>query len=416
MHQAKAKRDDDGRDAGRIDRLLASVENERNRALLRRYVAERQVNGVKPRTLGSQLVPLRDLMNALGKRDASASGREDVASFLNQKRTRRSYRFGNHGGAGVPVERDVGLAATTRAERAKLVRAFYRWLGKPEAVDWIKPNRTRTPRAQAADLLTTKEMEKLLDAARTTRDRALLAFLAESGLRESELCALRVGDVIAQEDGAIRATLPDADNLKTGRRSVLLFDCAGLVHAWLKEHPGRTSGAAEEGSKARARWLLAPLFCGWDSESPLRPRSVYDIVVRTGRRAKLAKRVFPHLLRFGAATHDAKRGMPPAAMSKKYGWSDTSIHPLYYSRLAQQDVEEWERQKRGLAATEAPDGSVIQPVECPRCKLANRPGTAFCGRCARPLTIEAESELESRKMDDIKTFIAEEVRRAMQSA
>ncbi|HVL86855.1 MAG TPA: tyrosine-type recombinase/integrase [Candidatus Thermoplasmatota archaeon] len=362
-------------------------------------MSERLVNGTNPKTVLTQLRALSDLALALENRPLDGASREDMAAVLSQRSYVRPYRFG---------ARPTRIGQNTLAERSRVIKNFYRWLGKPEAVEWLKVRRTRRPRAQSTDILTKEEVERLLNAARTSRDRALLAVLIESGFRESEVCALRVGDLSPME-GGFRATLPEADGLKTGRRWVPLYDCIKHVQAWLQEHPARPWS---EDEKTRGRWFKAPLFCGWDAEDRLQPRSVYDVVTRTGRRAKLRKHVYPHLLRFGAATHDAKRGMPPAAMNRKFGWSEVSVHALYYARLAAQDVEEWERRQRGLDGTKAPESPLAGPT-CRRCELLNRAGALFCERCARPLTAEGEREAEERRILDLQAVVAAEVRRLM---
>lgn len=386
-----------------VERALARIENAKNAALIRRYAVEKMVNGAKPGTLQNVVGDLRALAEVMGERAITASTRDDISTFL-------SLPGQGVGGPRVTNRRAKPLAASTRAKRAFNVRGFYRWLGKPKLVEWVKPKRQSKPSVEAEDLLTRDELAAMMDAARTTRDRAIIALFAESGLRKGELTSLRVGSVQVAPDGAIRVSLPSADGLKTGRRAVLLFDCAGLVLSWLREHGGR-----EWQETDKHRWLNAPLFHSWKADEPLKEWAIYNVVKHAAQRAGIRKNVKPHLLRFGAATHDAKRGMPVAAMVKKFGWSDQSRHALYYSRLAASDVEEWERRQRGLAPDAPIDASVIKPVICSRCGYEDRPGARFCGRCARPLSHDAQQEVEAERQDALKRLIAEEIRQALKT-
>lgn len=391
------------------ERILATIPNEQNRGTLRRYSAQ-MLSSVKLATVRNVLSDLRDLALSLGETTFEDSGRDEIATFLLQ---------GGRGVGGPRVRRGapVKYADSTLSKRKSIVRAFYKWIGKAEEVAWVKPRRKSKPSVQAEDLLTREEVGRMLDAARTTRDKTIIALLAESGFRLGELAALRVGSITATDDGAIRVTLPEAEGLKTGRRSVLLFDCAGLVLAWLdREHGARawkTSASAHE----RAAWEDLPLFHSWDVRKPLRKGAIYDVVKRTAKRAGIKKRVKPHLFRFGAATSLARAQMPVGALAKRMGWSDQSRHVMYYSRLAESDADDWERKRRGLLPADdaAFTGSIVKPIICPRCGFQDRPGARYCGRCARPLSHDAETDAAQRKRDEMKTFIAEEIRRALGS-
>lgn len=389
-----------------ISRLLVRIPGDHNRKVAARFAHENLVNGRKEGTVLNVLGDVRAFMERLGERRAEHATREDIAAFLaSPGRVLGPQR----------APRAKPLKDSTRAERARNTRTFFRWLGKPKVVEWVKPNRKHKPSTQPEDLLTRQEITRILEAARTTRDKALLALLAESGFRLGELAALRVSSVtpVGDQQGSIRVSLPAVEGLKTGRRSVRLFDCAGILLIWLQEHPGAVWKDSSDAA-VRQRWENAPLFPSWEPNAPLRPGAIYDIVKRSAQRAGIRKKVKPHLFRFGAATHDAKRGMPVAAMVRKYGWTDTSKHALYYSRLAESDVEEWELRQRGLVPLKAEEGSVLVGKPCSRCGHMDRPGARFCARCARPLTHEAEAEAEIQQAEQMRRMIAEEIRKSLQ--
>jgi len=402
----------------RLARLLETIPDARNRATARRFTHERLALGRVPGTVKNQLAHVRDFALILGAIPFEDATKDHVVAYMRQEAVQRRWRLRVKEGPAPVVSRRVEVSRNTTAERAKTMRLFYKWLAGSEAVppiwSWVKPNRRKAPRLKAEDILTREELDLVLKAARTPRDRALIALLAGTGVRAGEAAALRLRDVEppTEEDEPALVRLPHgADGLKTGARAVELWDGAGVLCEWIMEHPARAAGDME-----------APLFPRFSSagQGPLTSHGIYDVVVGVAARAGIKKPVFTHALRFAAATHDARRGMHPAVMSVKYGWTPQSGHALYYSRMTTEDVSAFERQKRGKTAKiEAPDGSLIDPVKwskqkCGRCGFDNRTGASFCARCARPLTVEAEREALKRRDEESKNRVAEIVRREME--
>jgi integrase/recombinase XerC len=147
-------------------------------------------------------------------------------------------------------------------------------------------------RARAYAVLQPDEVHRLLAAASSARDRAMIGVLVSSAPRRAELADLDCADVVDQGDGLVIQIRG-----KGGRERVvpLAEDVAELVLVALGEE-GRIPG--EPG----------PLFLG--GAGRLAPWEVRDIVHGTAKAAGLGDRVSPHALRHTAAkrvwdhTHD----------------------------------------------------------------------------------------------------------------
>ncbi len=88
------------------------------------------------------------------------------------------------------------LRGTSRSHQVNVLTAWQHWcefLGEPRNVG--KP--TNKPRKPV--YLTKAEIEELLDACETTKERAVILFLTATGLRASELVALNQENVLWDE-------------------------------------------------------------------------------------------------------------------------------------------------------------------------------------------------------------------------
>jgi site-specific recombinase XerD len=148
---------------------------------------------------------LMPLARHLGKpfRDAN---HKDVESYLAKYRSR-------------------GVTAQTINKFSGCVKCFYRWLydrgsgdSAPEAVRWLKREPT-PPKLRAENLITEEDIQKLIGATRTLRDRCIISVLYEAGMRPGELRALKMRDVKINGD-MVRLYVAGKTERRTGERLV----------------------------------------------------------------------------------------------------------------------------------------------------------------------------------------------------
>ena len=170
------------------------------------------------------------------------------------------------------------------------------------------------------ELLTPGEVQRLLDgcsrkAPTGIRNRAMLTLLYRSGLRVSELLALRPSDV------------------DQAKRSLRLLDT--------KAGEAQTRGYHAGADDALARWLdtrakrglrNGKLFTTLDG-GPVSDDYVRGLLRRLATKADIQKRVHPHGLRHTFAVELEAAGVPVTVISKLLGHSSVAVTARYLDHL-----------------------------------------------------------------------------------
>ncbi|HLW49252.1 MAG TPA: tyrosine-type recombinase/integrase [bacterium] len=150
------------------------------------------------------------------------------------------------------------------------------------------------------------------------RNRAMIALLADAGLRKEELRRLRIGDL----DLTARTIRVYAG--KGQKDGVTFFGetTASLLRAWLAAHPGPQP--------------VAPVCCARDG-AMLGPSTITHILHRLSRRAGLAQCIGPHALRHYAATSLLRR-TGDLELVRRVLRHETLAMTLRYAVLTQTEV------------------------------------------------------------------------------
>lgn len=177
------------------------------------------------------------------------------------------------------------LAGSSINQAVCAIRFFYlRVLHRPCEVEPIRYSKRRR---KLPVVLTEAEVVKLLAAAPTARDRAILMTLYAAGLRLREALLLQVGDI---DSKAMRIFVRAGKGGK--ERYVMLSQrlLEELRHYFRQARP--------------KLWL----FYGAHRDEPIHPRTVQKILKTTVRKAELTKPVTAHTLRHSFATHLLEHG------------------------------------------------------------------------------------------------------------
>ena len=269
----------------------------------------------------------------------------------------------------------------TKITRLVIVKAFLRKINKEAAESiTIKQNHARK---LPEDLLTREDIEALLNASYTARDRALIAMLYESGARKGELLGVLLKNVTFDENGTM-ITFPDG---KTGARRIRLVFASSFLREWLEVHPTKKNRES-------------PLFCSL--------REPFDIISDTGlsyqlrkiaKRAGIEKRVNPHSFRHSRATHLAEH-LTEQQLKNYLGWTASSSMAAIYVHLSGKDIDNAILKMNGIEIDDThTDG--LKVGRCPRCKELNPETSQYCGKCGLPLT-----EITTKEIDKDKTIMS----------
>lgn len=170
--------------------------------------------------------------------------------------------------------------------------------------------------------LTPGEVRRLIQAARTPRDRALIACLYYAGLRRAEARALDVGDV----------DLPGGRLLV--RRGKGEKARVVPLHPELARYLGKLLSGRVEG----------PVFTGEDGRR-IGLSTVNYVVAQAGRRAGLRnpnprrKEINPHLLRHSFARHFLARGGDPRHLAQILGHASIKTTLDIYGTPSEEEVQ-----------------------------------------------------------------------------
>ena len=338
--------------------------------LMRKFNAEKEATGM-----------------ALGTRYGYLYALKQLSDFLLTKHPRSDNAFDK-------VSKDEMIEFVQSISHQKsvatkiYVKALYHWLFKlpkhqyPDVVSWLQPKEHQKKKLPE-QLLSAEEVKRMADATLNLRDRAIITFLYESGCRAGELISLKIKDLQFTKYGD-KAIVRG----KTGMRVIPLVFSIPDVRAWLNVHPFSDDPEAavfpDMNTKRKQLGNHA---------------SLANIVKAAALRAKLKKRVFPHLFRHSAATRLAN-DMPEQILKKMFGWTGASRMPATYVSLNASDVERKMLEINGIETPEEKPESVLKPRKSPRCTELNHVNGRFCINCASALDSKTamafEDELEKK--------------------
>ena len=238
-----------------------------------------------------------------GIRSADGVKREDIADFLMS-------------------ELEDGLSGSTRARRTVAIRMWLKFLKESRRIR-ENPAALLDPPRKARPLpktLSEEEVARMLDGVkgddpRELRDRAMLEVLYGSGLRVSELCALRLSDFVA--DGELLRICGKGSK----ERIVPVGAAAGRA---LSAYVTKGRGVFARGNSALAQVFLTRLG------RPFTRQGVFKLIRERAAAAGIAAdRISPHVLRHCFASHMLAHGADIRAIQELLGHADISTTQIY---------------------------------------------------------------------------------------
>ena len=213
----------------------------------------------------------------------------------------------------------AGLSARSLARLVSAMRSFYRYLVLDGMVERDPADGLSSPSVWLSlpKFLTMKEVEALLAAPdvgdpRGVRDRAMLEVLYGSGLRVSELIALRPKDVNLDEGFLLCRG-------KGGKERIVPLGRSGCraVRRYLNEVRPQFEKAASES-------LFLSRLGG-----PYTRQGFWKLLKGHARAAGIMSKISPHVLRHSFATHLLERGADLRSVQLMLGHSQITTTQIY---------------------------------------------------------------------------------------
>jgi integrase/recombinase XerD len=206
------------------------------------------------------------------------------------------------------------LAERTRARMLSAVKSLLRFLSRTGILPADVGTALRVPKiAQdvSGRVLSRAEVRRLLRAARSPRDVALLHLLYYGAFRRAELLSLRWSSASLDEESgdAFLSVVGKGTHARTVRIPAQVWALAAALRR--PEDPGD-----------------APIFVGRDGAA-LSFSQIREVVALAAKRAKIGKAVSPHWLRHAHASHALDRGAPIHLVRDTLGHASLSTTSIY---------------------------------------------------------------------------------------
>ena len=221
---------------------------------------------------------------------------------------------GNDIRAFVASEHRRGLSPKSLQRRLSACRSLYRWLLKQGEIAASPAEAVRAPKAprKLPQVLDVDEAVQLVEVATDAplglRDRALLELFYSSGLRLSEVCALKWRDldfaqglVSVLGKGSKQRIVPVGSHARTA------------LQAWRDEVHGTDD---------------TPVFPGRGGR-PITPRAVQLRIKQLAMKQGVFKRIHPHLLRHSFASHVLESSGDLRGVQELLGHADIATTQIY---------------------------------------------------------------------------------------
>jgi integrase/recombinase XerD len=260
------------------------------------------------------------------------------------------------------------------------VKKFYTWLNggkESDLTDWIKTTLSKKETRMPEELLIEEEVLELIGAAKSPRDKALIALMWDVGARIGEIASIKIKNLTFDEYG-----MSVLLNGKTGPRRVRAVWSIQYIMSWLEMHPDKKNNNA-------MLWVNS-------ENKPISYQAVRKQLIRITNRAGINKKITPHLFRHSRATFLA-RHLTEAEMNIYFGWVQGSDMAATYVHLSGRDVDKSILKAHGIIVEE--DNNKPKVQQCPRCKAVNGPEALFCFKCGAAMTLKTAMSIEADKSE-----------------
>jgi integrase len=278
---------------------------------------------------------------------------------------------------------EIKLKQNTRRRFYPLLRGFLQWmvaegvnakLNMDKIIPNLKPPAFDLEGRKPSQMLSGEDVKKLIEGARYSRDRALLATMYEGSLRPVEICSAVWSDINFDKFGCQFST-----NKKTGKsRYIRLIMAAPYLLQWKNDHP------CPEPDQ--------PVFVSMRSSkviAPITQPGIKCLLYQLGREVLPDKKVFPYLLRHSRITSLIADEVPESVV-KLQAWGSVNSRMLEtYAHLSNADVDRVMLSRAGIETVETKKDESLKPHKCPHCGFVNIPTAGFCNTCGSSLTEEA---------------------------
>lgn len=335
---------------------------------LNKYLKQCKAEGLRPKTIKMSEHILKHFLSWYGDKSLNDLTDDDIYNYLDFL---DSYTYKRKG---LKCCYSEATKQHNRIIIRKFVTSFNPNLGKIIKIKTIKNDKL------PESLFTPDEIEKLINACQSERDRAMISTFYESGARKGELLSVKLKHVTFDEYGCIM-NIPKG---KTGSRRIRLVYSASFLRQWIECHPLKDNREAL-------------LFCSLHSPFNAISDAGMFLQLRTlgGKAGIPADKLYWHNFRHTRATELAQK-LTEAQLKEYLGWVQSSQMSSVYVHLSGKNIDGAILKMHGI---EIKEEEKIKVNRCPRCKEINPDLVLYCGKCGLPLKDEVKAQIEADKAE-----------------
>lgn len=298
-------------DISKSEHEIVPYEGDINDLIVKKFICAKIAKGCSQRTVKYYADTVRQFFQKVGKIYNDVTP-DDVRVYL-----------------AVRVYRDH-ISKTTANNERRNISSFYTWLQKEEILLKNPMSKIEVIKAtkEKKKAFTLMELEKIRDACKTTRERAIIEMLISTWCRVSELINIKTKDIL---DGKclVKGKGDKYREVYLNARAVVAVknylaernDANPYLFAGGKSGVDNRKALSEKNAWWKDPDLVSP-------DRPLDAGSVESICRRLGRRAGVDK-VHPHRFRRTGATMALRQGMPIIQVSKLLGHESIETTQIY---------------------------------------------------------------------------------------
>jgi len=352
--------------------IAAGLLNQDDAALLNAFLAERRaVAGIstsRANKISFTLVGWRRFIGPF--RDLTITDLYTGIEALKAGRSRRGKPFKQN----------------TLADHVIILKQFLLWgieeghITLPEKkVRALKTPTKNTITKKASDLLTSEEITAIIQACKTSEDRAMLMLLYEGGFRIGEIVQITWADLIFSNGGVSTSM-----KFKTAvTRHIRSYMSAEYLKIWRADYPGTPEGSA--------------LVFVNEKGKPFLYATIAKRIQRVVQRAGITKHVTPHLFRHSRITQMIKDGVSESVIKMMMWGSVNTTMFKTYAHLTGKDIDSEIARVYGIEKPQEPKKPLVAPRQCPHCQHINPPTTTWCFGCGESLSPDSVATEETIK-------------------
>ncbi|MCX9082779.1 MAG: site-specific integrase [Candidatus Methanoperedens sp.] len=242
---------------------------------------------------------------------------------------------------------------------------------------------------QPHELITQEDVLKMIDSTNSIRNKALIAVLADSGMRIGAVGSLRIQNVvIEQKYGLLYISKTSNSQKTTGAKGIPITWSTGYLGQWLSVHP------CKEDSNAPL-WVSELKNSKTRQFEALSYGRLFTITKEIAKEAGITRSVHPHSFRHKAITTWVLDKLSEQEIKHRAGWSKGSNQMFkIYANFTDAEINQGILNHYGLGKEE----KKVTMETCPRCKVTLPPNSKFCHQCSLVLDYKALTDI--KKYDD----------------